>query len=134
MELIEEGLLKEIHNIPLADFVGDYSYLGSTLMQSNIEPMPSLFDIKQLITMYAVLPLGSQTLHERAPLVKSMLLVGPVGVGKKTLVHAICTETCATLFDLSVNNVANKYPGKSGLHMMLHLVFKVQTALPQRSL
>uniref|UniRef100_A0A4W3GZG5 IQ and AAA domain-containing protein 1-like n=1 Tax=Callorhinchus milii TaxID=7868 RepID=A0A4W3GZG5_CALMI len=58
-----------------------------------------------------------------------MLLVGPVGVGKKTLVHAICTETCATLFDLSVNNVANKYPGKSGLHMMLHLVFKVARLL-----
>ncbi|XP_026125142.1 dynein regulatory complex protein 11 isoform X2 [Carassius auratus] len=69
--------------------------------------------------------LGSQAVHEKAPLVKTMLLVGPNGVGKKMLVHAICQETGANLFDLSPLNVAGKYPGKSGLQMMLHVVFKV---------
>lgn len=43
------------------------------------------------------------------------------------LVHAICTETGANLFNLSASNIAGKYPGKNGLQMMLHLVFKVRT-------
>lgn len=65
-------------------------------------------------------------MHEKAPLVKSLLLAGPPGVGKKMLVHAICTETGANLFNLSAANIAGKYPGKSGMQMMLHLVFKVR--------
>lgn len=69
--------------------------------------------------------LGSAAVHEKAPLVKSLLLAGPSGVGKKMLVHAICTETGANLFDLSAANIAGKYPGKNGLQMMLHMVFKV---------
>ncbi|XP_073765644.1 uncharacterized protein isoform X3 [Danio rerio] len=69
--------------------------------------------------------IGSQAVHEKSPLVKTILLVGPSGVGKKMLVHAICQETGANLFDLSPLNVAKKYPGRNGLQMMLHLVFKV---------
>ena len=42
------------------------------------------------------------------------------------LVHAICTETGANLFNLSALNIAGKYPGKTGLQMMIHLVFKVR--------
>ncbi|XP_056108270.1 dynein regulatory complex protein 11 [Rhinichthys klamathensis goyatoka] len=124
-ELVEQELLKKAENVKLKDYLGDYSYLGTTLRQSDIEPMPSLSDVRQVIALYAVLPLGSQAVHEKAPLVKSILLVGPSGVGKKMLVHAICQETGANLFDLSPLNVAGKYPGKSGLQMMLHLVFKV---------
>lgn len=69
---------------------------------------------------------GSQVVHEKAPLIKAILLVGPAGVGKKMLIHAICQETGANLFDLSPLNTAGKYPGKSGLAMMLHMVFKVK--------
>ncbi|XP_052649428.1 dynein regulatory complex protein 11 isoform X2 [Harpia harpyja] len=72
---------------------------------------------------------GSQTVHEKAPLVKALLLAGPAGVGKKTLVHAICTETGANLFNLSASNIAGKYPGKNGLQMMLHMVLKVAKQL-----
>lgn len=53
------------------------------------------------------------------------MLVGPRGTGKKSILHAICTETGANLFDLTATNIAGKYPGKSGLTMLLHLVFKV---------
>ncbi|XP_054334384.1 dynein regulatory complex protein 11 isoform X4 [Pongo pygmaeus] len=73
--------------------------------------------------------IGSAAVHEKAPLVKSLLLAGPSGVGKKMLVHAICTETGANLFNLSSSNIAGKYPGKSGLQMMLHAVFKVARQL-----
>ncbi|NP_001073437.3 uncharacterized protein LOC558115 [Danio rerio] len=124
-ELVEQELLKKPENVKLKDYLGDYSYLGTTLRQSDIEPMPSLSDVRQVVALYAILPLGSQAVHEKSPLVKTILLVGPSGVGKKMLVHAICQETGANLFDLSPLNVAKKYPGRNGLQMMLHLVFKV---------
>lgn len=41
------------------------------------------------------------------------------------LVHAVCTETGANLFDLTATNIAGKYPGKDGLKLLLHMVFKV---------
>uniref|UniRef100_A0A8C6I499 IQ motif containing with AAA domain 1 n=1 Tax=Mus spicilegus TaxID=10103 RepID=A0A8C6I499_MUSSI len=128
-ELVEEGLLIQALKVKLSDYIGEYSYLGTTLRQVAIEPMPSLLDVRQLITLYGILPLGSAEVHERAPLVKSLLLAGPSGVGKKMLVHAICTETGANLFNLSASNIAGKYPGKTGLQMMIHLVFKVARQL-----
>ncbi|XP_041913607.1 dynein regulatory complex protein 11 isoform X1 [Alosa sapidissima] len=128
-ELVQQGLLKQADDVKLKNYLGDYSYLGTTLRQSDIEPMPSLSDVRQLMALYGILPLGSQIVHEKAPLIKAMLLAGPAGVGKKMLVHAICKETGANLFDLSPLNLVGKYPGKSGLQMMLHMVFKVARAL-----
>ncbi|XP_048454819.1 dynein regulatory complex protein 11 [Rhincodon typus] len=128
-ELIREGLLMRPRNVRLSDFLGEYNYLGTTLRQTDIEPMPSLLDVRQLIALYGILPLGSQAVHEKAPLVKSLLLAGPSGVGKKMLVHALCTETGANLFNLSPHNTAGKYPGKIGLKMMIHMVFKVARML-----
>ena len=72
------------------------------------------------------LSLGSQIVHEKAPHIKSVMIAGPRGCGKKMIVDAICTETGANLFDLTAANIAGKYPGKAGLQMMLHLVFKVR--------
>jgi len=53
------------------------------------------------------------------------MLAGPVGTGKRMLVSVICTETGANLFDLTATNIAGKYPGKDGLKLLLHMVFKV---------
>ncbi|XP_063197359.1 dynein regulatory complex protein 11 isoform X2 [Chroicocephalus ridibundus] len=128
-ELVEEGLLIKAKTVNLSDYIGEYSYLGTTLRQVDVEPMPSLADVRQLIALYGILPLGSQIVHEKAPVAKALLLAGPAGVGKKMLVHAICTETGANLFDLSASNIAGKYPGKSGLQMMLHMVLKVAKQL-----
>ncbi|XP_057278560.1 dynein regulatory complex protein 11 [Pezoporus wallicus] len=128
-ELVEEGLLIKAKTVNLSDYVGEYSYLGTTLQQADREPMPSLADVRQLIALYGILPLGSQIVHEKAPLVKALLLAGPAGVGKKMLVHAICTETGANLFNLSASSITGKYPGKSGLQMMLHMVLKVAKQL-----
>ncbi|XP_025032972.1 IQ and AAA domain-containing protein 1-like isoform X2 [Python bivittatus] len=124
-ELVLQGIIKKPQKVQLAEYSGDFCYLGTILRQQEIEPAPSMLDVRQNIALYAILPLGSQTVHERAPQVKSVLLAGPAGTGKKMLVHAVCTEAGANLFDLSPDNVAGKYPGKSGLQMLIHVVFKV---------
>ena len=54
------------------------------------------------------------------------MFAGPRGTGKRMLVHAICNETGANLFDLTATNIAGKYPGKDGLKMLMHMVFKVR--------
>ncbi|KAM3857053.1 dynein regulatory complex protein 11 [Diretmus argenteus] len=128
-ELVLEGFLIRPMNIKLSDYIGEYSYLGTTLRQADIEPMPSLSDIRQLIALYGVLPLGSPSLHQKAAVAKTLLLAGPAGVGKKMLVHAVCTETGANLFNLSPANLTGKFPGRSGLQYLLHLVFKVARQL-----
>nr|CAI5827482.1 unnamed protein product [Callosobruchus analis] len=64
--------------------------------------------------------------EDRSP---SRLLLSRQGSGKDMLVHAICTETGAVLFDLTPGNIVGKYPGKSGLIMLMHLVSKVARLL-----
>ena len=34
------------------------SYLATTLRNSHIEPMPSLYDIKRVVTEHCILPMG----------------------------------------------------------------------------
>ncbi|XP_053803709.1 dynein regulatory complex protein 11 isoform X3 [Vidua chalybeata] len=123
-ELAEEGLLIQVKNVNLSDYIGYYDCLRSILRETGAQPMPSIPEVRQLVALYGILPLGSQTVHENAPLVKSLLLAGPAGVGKKMLVHAICTETGANLFNLTPSSTG-KYPGRDGLIMMLHMILKV---------
>ncbi|GAB5568942.1 IQ and AAA domain-containing protein 1-like isoform X1 [Prionailurus iriomotensis] len=133
-ELVVSGFLRKSQTVALKDYIGDYLYLGSTLSLANKLPMPSLFDIRQNVALYAVLRLGempcgegranagsgSPDIHSMAPLIRSILLVGPSGTGKKMLVKAVCTETGANLFDLSPDNLQGKYPGG---HPSAHLVW-----------
>ncbi|NWV21713.1 DRC11 protein, partial [Origma solitaria] len=123
-ELAEEGLLIKVKSVNISDYIGYYDCLRN-LRDTGTHPMPSIPEVRQLVTLYGVLPLGSQTVHQNAPLVKSILLAGPAGVGKKMLVHAICTETGANLFNLTPSNIAGKYPGRKGLVMMFHMILKV---------
>uniref|UniRef100_A0A8C6DAR3 IQ motif containing with AAA domain 1 like n=1 Tax=Moschus moschiferus TaxID=68415 RepID=A0A8C6DAR3_MOSMO len=124
-ELIILGLLKKSETVPLKDYIGECLYLGSALNLANKLPMPSLADIRQNMALYGILRLGSPAIHSMAPIIRSILLVGPSGMGKKMLVKAVCTETGANLFDLSPENLQGKYPGKTGVQMLLHVVFKV---------
>lgn len=78
---------------------------------------------------YCILPLGSATVHREAPLVRSVLLAGYPDCGKRLLADAVVAETGAVLFDLTPSNTANKYPGKKGLKMLVHLVSKVRLEL-----
>ncbi|KAG9339520.1 hypothetical protein JZ751_023662, partial [Albula glossodonta] len=60
-ELVIEGFLIKPMNVKLSEYIGEYSYLGTTLRQAEIEPMPSLSDVRQLIALYGILPLGEHT-------------------------------------------------------------------------
>ncbi|XP_025032973.1 uncharacterized protein LOC103068057 isoform X3 [Python bivittatus] len=79
-ELVLQGIIKKPQKVQLAEYSGDFCYLGTILRQQEIEPAPSMLDVRQNIALYAILPL---------------------------------------------DNVAGKYPGKSGLQMLIHVVFKV---------
>ncbi|XP_053974320.1 dynein regulatory complex protein 11 isoform X1 [Hylaeus volcanicus] len=128
-ELVTEGIVKLHREIPLHDFKGEKSFANYSLREKGKDPLPALGDIRQLIAEYCILPLGNSTLRELTPLVRSVLIAGPHGSGKKMLVNAICTELGATLFDITPANIVGKYPGKSGLIMLIHLVSKMSRLL-----
>lgn len=56
---MSEGIIIRHPRIQMSEYAGEYSYLGTTLRQANIEPMPSLSDVRRLVTEYAILPLGN---------------------------------------------------------------------------
>lgn len=122
-ELVMNGIIKKVPEKRLDSFFGDQAYAK----RSGINPTPG--DIRQILIEYAILPLGSVTIRCNAPCIRSILIAGPKGSGKKSLVYSICTEVGAVLFDLTPANIVGKYPGKSGLVMLMHLVLKVSRLL-----
>uniref|UniRef100_A0A1B0CRU6 Putative aaa+-type atpase n=1 Tax=Lutzomyia longipalpis TaxID=7200 RepID=A0A1B0CRU6_LUTLO len=122
-ELFINGIIKKYPETPLKSYLGDRSYVE----RSGVNPTPG--DIRQVITELCILPLGSEMVRNFAPCIRSILLTGSKGSGKHTLVNAICTEVGGTLFDLTPANIVGKYPGKSGLIMLMHLVSKVSRLL-----
>ncbi|XP_054711209.1 dynein regulatory complex protein 11-like [Uloborus diversus] len=127
-ELIKERIIINYPKFNLSDFVGDYNYVGSMKQYEcdpEKEPVPCLGDIRRVVNEYCILPMGSPAIHSKGAFTKSVLFVGPHGCGKKSLIYAICNEIGATLMDLSAENVNGKYPGKEGLDMLMHLVYKV---------
>ncbi|KAH9520184.1 Dynein regulatory complex protein 11 [Bulinus truncatus] len=41
---------------------------GTNTQESNLNPLPSLADVRRLVTEFAILPLGSEDIHKLAPL------------------------------------------------------------------
>lgn len=54
-------------------------------MQAGVVPDPSMSQVRAALTEYAILPLGSQFIHERAPHIKSCLMFGGPKTGKTLL-------------------------------------------------
>lgn len=111
------------------DFKGERSYYYPASHNTGDETRMAMGDLRQTLTEYCVLPLLSNQLHESTQHIKSIIITGSKGSGKDMLVQAICTEAGAVLFDLTPANIVGKYPGKSGLVMLLHLVSKVSRLL-----
>ena len=57
-ELVTEGIIVRYPKTSLSEYEGEYSYLGTTLRQASIEPMPSISDVRRLVAEFAILPLG----------------------------------------------------------------------------
>lgn len=113
----------------LKDFKGETSYFAPAAYNFGKDPPVALGDLRQVIKEYCIVPLLSSHLHQSTTHIKSVLLTGYKGSGKNMLIHAICTEAGAVLFDLTPSNIVGKYPGKSGLIMLIHLVLKVSRLL-----
>ncbi|XP_073964537.1 dynein regulatory complex protein 11-like [Choristoneura fumiferana] len=128
-ELVSNGIIRPYPLMKIDDYVGEKSFIGAEWRKEGREPMQCLGDIRQLIKEYCILPLGSEHIRNHAPLIRSVLISGPSGSGKKMLVHAICSEVGGVLFDLTPANIVGKYPGKTGLIMLIHLVSKVSRLL-----
>ena len=56
-ELVETGIILPTRAVRQKDYIGDYQYLSETLRQNEKEPMPSLLDCQQLVTLQIVFPL-----------------------------------------------------------------------------
>jgi len=123
-ELVSSKIIQPIPPRKVADYVGDFNYLGATLEKANLMPDPSMAQVRQAVTEYGILPLGSNLVHENIPHVKSMLLYGCPKTGKTLLAHAVAQAAGANFFNLSPRNTDGKYPG-SNVKMMIHMVFKV---------
>ncbi len=127
-ELVLAGIIVRYPKLEFDDLIGDYSLVNETIrkhwaetpvefledsqlkMPSGPNPAPGYGDIKRALRDIVILPMGSPTVHEMAPYTRSLLIAGPPGSGKKSLVYAICTEMGATLFDLTAANLAGKHP------------------------
>ncbi|XP_060864173.1 dynein regulatory complex protein 11 isoform X2 [Metopolophium dirhodum] len=128
-ELVMNGIVHKYPATKLGSFKGDASYAGCDVMRWDNDPSPTLGDVRHAVRDSCVLPMLSDQIHQAGPPVRSVLVAGAHGSGKHTLVNAVCTELGATLFDLTSANIVGKYPGKSGLTMLLHLINKVARLL-----
>ncbi|XP_050436618.1 dynein regulatory complex protein 11 [Adelges cooleyi] len=128
-ELVMNGIIHKYPNVSLSSFKCDTSLAACDVMRWDNDPNPTLGDVRQAVRDYCILPMLSKEIHQASPVVRSVLIAGVRGSGKHTLVNAVCTELGATLFDLTSANIVGKYPGKSGLTMLLHLINKVARLL-----
>lgn len=122
-ELVVNGIIVKYPEFYLKDYLGDRAYAA------RLPTNPAPGDIRQVIKEYCILPQGSPIIRNYAPCIKALLICGPKGTGKRSLAYAVATETGSVMFDLSPANLAGKYPGKTGLIMLLHLVQKVSRLL-----
>lgn len=122
-ELVTNGIIKKYPKRALSTYIGERAYAH----RSGVNPTTG--DVRQLIKEYVILQLGSEAVRACVPCVRSILITGPKGSGKKAIVQSICTEVGGVLFDLTPANIVGKYPGKSGLIMLMHLVQKVSRIL-----
>lgn len=87
--------------VAVADYLGAPHFIGATLERAGLVPDPSLAQLRQAITEFAVLPLGSAAVHERLqPHLRSLLLYGHPDTGKKLLAHAVAHSTGAPMRQL----------------------------------
>ncbi|XP_061720092.1 IQ and AAA domain-containing protein 1-like [Cydia pomonella] len=108
--LVDEGIIRKYPRTTLDDYWGDLNYAAADMravLWTPSFPPPCLGDVREQVRVLCLLTSGCSC----PDAVRSQLLVGPKGSGKRTLVYAIATETNSILIDLSPTNVYDKFPG-----------------------
>lgn len=129
--LVEERIVYNVKEYHVRDYIGDFNFLGAVHQSADtkntpwVPQNPSAAQIRQNITEYAILPLGSAFVRKSTKLVRSILLYGAAGSGKTMLVNAIATETGALVLNLSAGNLAGKFTGKTGPTKLVHMAFSI---------
>jgi SpoVK/Ycf46/Vps4 family AAA+-type ATPase len=126
VELVQHRIAKKLPAQKLTDFIGEFNYLHSMIDDLKDTPSnPSIALIRQLVTEYAIFPLGSDIVKSRVELTRSILFYGPPGTGKTLVVRAIAHETASMVFDLSPLAIEGSYPERKGEERMVASVMKV---------
>lgn len=124
-ELYENGIIREYPSTYLDAYKGDFSYMNWDRRMDDYDPLQAVGDVRHSVVMNCILPLGTEKMLKP----KSVLIAGPKQSGKHVLANAIFTATNCVLFDLSVNNMLGKYPGKKELKLFVHKVDKMSKLL-----
>lgn len=127
MELTEAGIAKKLLPCQLEDFMGGFSKLGKAQQeQQELMIDPSMGHIRQIVSEYIGIPLGSTYAREKlAPVYKSFLFFGPQGSGKTMVVRALQSQCGALVLDLSPSNILERYPDKSSVVKAFYMSWKV---------
>lgn len=75
-------------------------------------PDPSMQQIRQVLTEYVALPLGSPSLHQELEKNMFCLFYGPPGSGKTLCIRALATQCNAIVLDLTPSNIEGKFTDK----------------------
>lgn len=136
--LVEQRIVQAPRpDVRLRDYVGSFNLLGTVQhtaaarrdrLGNWVPPDPSAAQLRQALTEYAVLPLGSSFVRARTPLVRSLLLYGPRGAGKTMLASAVANETGALVLNVSPANTTGKFAGKTGPTKLVHMAFLLAKA------
>jgi hypothetical protein len=78
-ELCRNNVIHPYPEVKLSWFIGQHHYAAFEMRQSGLRPLQALGDIRNLISQYCILPFGSPDVHQLAPLVKSVCIIGPRG-------------------------------------------------------
>ncbi|CAM9258073.1 unnamed protein product, partial [Phaeothamnion confervicola] len=132
--LVESRVVNFYRPVYIADMIGDFNYLGTIHQHTErrdgewAPQDPSMAQLRQLVTEYCILPVGSRALKESIKpehQIKSVLLYGPSGSGKTSMVEAVAHETGALLLNLSPSRVRGLFPGKGGATKLVHMALAV---------
>merc|ERR1711865_1124523 len=84
--LVQEKIVNNYRPRKISDLWGDFNYLGTVFQNVDrrdpktgewVPQDPSMAQLRQSITEYAILPLGSSVVRKQTQHIKSLLLYGP---------------------------------------------------------
>ncbi|CAG9462067.1 unnamed protein product [Pedinophyceae sp. YPF-701] len=128
-EMVQNNLMQLVREVSVQDYVGAFNAIGSDIKAAGAQGDLSLAHVRQLVTEYCILPLGSQDVHARLPApARAVLLYGPPNSGKKMLAHAIAQLSGSNFFNLSPRNTDGRFPAKQ-VTLMINTIFKVAKAM-----